>query len=113
MQDRVLNIPAGDTTATITVPIRSDSQDEYDEAFVLWLHDPELLSLHNTHAIATILDDDPGWWIGDVSGGETGGVVEFTVVRDPPAVGSFTLQSRWPTVAPSAVATAQIRAWTT
>ena len=90
--DGILNIPAGDTTATITVPIRSDSQDEYNEVFVLRLHDPELLSLHNTHAIATILDDDPGWWIGDVSGSETGGVVEFTVVRDPPAVGSFTLQ---------------------
>lgn len=87
----MLNIPAGDTTAEITVPILDDSDDEYDEALVLRLHDPDLLTLGVTHTVAIIEDDDPGWWIGDTSATE-GGSLLFPVENDPPAGASFTLQ---------------------
>ena len=92
IDNALVTIPAGDTTATITVPILADTKDEYDEVFVLRLHDPVLLELTETLVIATITDDDPGWWIGDTGGSETAGTVEFKVLRDPPVTAPITLQ---------------------
>ncbi|MCY3618169.1 MAG: hypothetical protein OXG66_10880 [Acidimicrobiaceae bacterium] len=79
----------GVSTATITVPILSDSNDELDETFLLILSDPSLLELGDSSAVGTITDDDPGWTIDDQSvwennsAGENGEpVMVFNVVRD-------------------------------
>ena len=90
--DDILTFAAGETTATITVPIRDDTVDEYDEAFVMQLYDPVGVAFANESALATIADDEPGWWIGDAAGSEDSGTVSFLVRRDPPADAAFTLQ---------------------
>ena len=90
--DGILTFAAGQTTATITVPIRDDTVDEYNESFVLQLYDPVDLEFANESAVATIADDEPGWWIDDAAGSEDSGTVSFLVRRDPPADAAFTLQ---------------------
>ena len=90
--DGILNFDAGETTATIVVPIRDDTVDEYDEAFVLQLYDPADLEFANESAVATIADDEPGWRIDDATGSEDSGTVSFLVRRDSPAGAAFTLQ---------------------
>ena len=53
-----LEIPAGQTTATINVPIVGDLLDEFDETFKVNLSSPAGASLVNTTALGTILDND-------------------------------------------------------
>ena len=77
-----LNIPAGDTTATITVPILADSVDEADETFLLVLTNPDTLEFRDSTAVGTITDDDPGWVIDDRSVREDAGSMVFRVQRD-------------------------------
>ena len=76
-----LNIPAGDTTATITVPLLGDTTDEYDEKFVLEFYDPDELIFSDTRAVVTITDDDDGWHISDDTEAEGDDLV-FVVTRD-------------------------------
>ena len=77
-----LNIPAGDTTATIAVPILADSVDEADETFLLVLTNPDTLEFRDSTAVGTITDDDPGWVIDDRSVREDAGSMVFRVQRD-------------------------------
>ena len=47
---------AGDSTATVAVPIAADTTDEPDETFLLKLSDPEGLNLVDREAVGTIRD---------------------------------------------------------
>jgi len=82
----------GSTTATVSVPIRPDTVDEPDEAFVLQLHGDGDIELSDAEAVALIVDDDPGWWIGDAPAAEGAGTMRFVVRRDEPAGAAITLR---------------------
>ena len=77
-----IDIPAGATTATISVPIIADTADEEDETFLLVLTTPNNLEFRDTVAVGTIIDDDDGYWIRDRSVWENAGTMDFTVQRD-------------------------------
>ena len=77
-----LTFPAGATSATISVPIIHDTDDEADETFELVLSNPVNLEFLDGVAIGTIVDDDPGWVIDDRSVREDAGSMVFTVIRD-------------------------------
>ena len=77
-----LTFPAGATSATISVPIIHDTDDEADETFELVLSNPVNLEFLDGVAIGTIVDDDPGWVIDDRSVREDAGSMVFTVTRD-------------------------------
>ena len=78
-----LDIAAGETTATISVPIIGDSIDEeLEETFLLELSHAEALEFSDTAAVGTIVDDDPGWVIDDRGVLEDSGSMVFTVTRD-------------------------------
>ena len=79
-----LTIAAGADTATISVPIRDDAVDEYNEFFVLQLYGADGLHLQHGSALGRIIDDDPGWLINDTSAGEGDANVTFTIERDQP-----------------------------
>ena len=89
-----LNIPAGDTTATISVPIIGDTADEADETFLLVLHSPENLEFRDRVAVGTITDDDDGHWIRDRSVWENAGTMDFTVQRDHTSASPVTVDYR-------------------
>lgn len=86
-----LEIPAGTTTATISVPIIGDAVDEPHETFRLVLSNPELLAMGDSVAIGTITDDDDGWTIDDPSVWEDAGSIEFTVARDHTSANAVTV----------------------
>ena len=86
-----LQIAAGETTATISVPIIGDSADELDETFLLELSAPSGLELRDSAAVGTITDDDPGWVIDDRGVWEDAGSMEFTVTRDHTSTSAVTL----------------------
>ena len=87
-----LNIAAGETTATISVPIIGDNIDEeLDETFLLELSEPEGLAFSKSAAVGTIVDDDPGWVIDDRSVWEDAGTVVFTVTRDHTGTSAVTV----------------------
>lgn len=67
-----LEIPAGQTTATINVPIAGDLLDEADETFVVNLSSATNAFLVKTVGVGTIVDDDsaPSLTITDVSQNE-------------------------------------------
>ena len=90
-----LNIPAGDTTATISVPIIADSVDEADETFLLVLTNPDTLEFRDSTAVGTITDDDPGWVIDDRSVREDAGSMVFTVRRDHTSPADVTVEYRF------------------
>ena len=90
-----LNIPAGATSATISVPIIGDSVDEPAETFLLVLSDPELLAMGDSVAVGTITDDDPGFWIDDRRVWENVGTMTFTVVRDHTSTGAVAVGYRF------------------
>lgn len=54
-----LFIPAGQLTATFSVPIINDSIREYDERFIARLSNPVNAHILDGEGIATIIDDDP------------------------------------------------------
>ena len=89
-----LNIPAGATSATISVPIIGDSVDEPAETFLLVLSDPELLAMGDSVAVGTITDDDPGFWVDDRSVWEDAGSMDFTVRRDHTSASAVTVNYR-------------------
>ena len=92
-----LDIAAGETTATISVPIIGDDIDEeLEETFLLELSDAEALEFSDSAAVGTITDDDPGWVIDDASvwedaGTEDAGSMVFTVIRDHTSTNAVTL----------------------
>ena len=86
-----LQIAAGETTATISVPIIGDSADELDETFLLELSAPNGLELRDSTGVGTITDDDPGWVINDRGVREDAGSMVFTVNRDHTSTSAVTL----------------------
>ena len=90
-----LNIPAGDTTATIAVPILADSVDEADETFLLVLTNPDTLKFRDSTAVGTITDDDPGWVIDDRSVREDAGSMVFRVQRDHTSTADVAVEYRF------------------
>ncbi len=54
----VKSIPAGATTATITVPIKGDTAVEPDETFNVKLTAPTRVKITDTTAVGTIRNDD-------------------------------------------------------
>ena len=91
-----LNIPAGDTTATISVPIIADTADEADETFLLVLSNPDTLEFRDRVAVGTIVDDDPGFWIeDDRSVRENAGSMVFTVQRDHTSTADVAVEYRF------------------
>ena len=86
-----LTFPAGATSATISVPIIHDTDDEADETFELVLSNPVNLEFLDGVAIGTIVDDDPGWVIDDRSVREDAGSMVFTVIRDHTSTNAVTL----------------------
>ena len=89
-----LDIPAGATTATISVPIIADTSDEEDETFLLVLTSPENLDFRDGVAVGTITDDDDGYWIRDRSVWENAGTMDFTVQRDHTSTSPVTVNYR-------------------
>lgn len=67
-----LKIPAGQTSATISVPVNGDVLDEVDENFVLRLASPSNAVLQKAAGIGTIIDndDEPTLTITDVTQAE-------------------------------------------
>ena len=87
-----LPIPAGQTTATITVPIYNDSADEADESFLLELTQASALEFSDSTAVGIITDDDPGWWVNDVSVREGTSTMQFSVQRDHTSTTAVTVE---------------------
>ena len=52
-------IPAGQTSTTVTVPVRGDTLDEPDETYAVDLSGVSGASVIDGHAVGTIADDDP------------------------------------------------------
>ncbi len=66
MTSGTATIPAGSTTATITVPVLGDRLDEFDENFFVALSNPVGATLDIDQAEGSIIDDDdPGDKTGD------------------------------------------------
>jgi CSLREA domain-containing protein len=82
----VVTIPAGQTSATVSVPILNDLVDEDDETFQCVLYAPEGAIIADNIGIATIVDDDraPSLSINDLSVGE-GGQARFIVTLSAPS----------------------------
>ena len=91
-----LSLAAGDTRATVTVPIIADLSDEFDETFLLKLSNPVGLVFRDTVAVGTIFDDDDGWWVDDLSVWEnnTDGEMTFTIERDHTSTNAVTVNYR-------------------
>ncbi len=64
-----LEIPAGQTSATINIPITGDLIDEFDETFTINLSSPTNASIVDSVGAGTIIDNDaePSLTVGDVS----------------------------------------------
>jgi chitinase len=52
-------IPAGQTSTTVTVPVRADTLDEPDETYAVDLSGVSGAAVLDGHAVGTIADDDP------------------------------------------------------
>ena len=80
-----VTVPAGDTTATVSVPILADDVYEADEFFFVDLSDPTLAALSSDiRALITIVDDDspPTLSVGGAQPvSESAGPLVFTVTR--------------------------------
>ena len=89
-----ITFAAGETTATITVPITNDSIDEPDETFLLVLSNPDNIEFGDGVGVGKIKDDDPGWWVDDdvVTEADGGATASVTVHRDHTRASPFTLQ---------------------
>ena len=77
----VLNISAGATTASFSVPILQDTLDELDETFFVNLTSAVNASIADAQGIGTITDDDPTptLSINDVTVNEATATANFTV----------------------------------
>ena len=58
-QNKVVNFGVGETTKTVTVPIKSDLADEFDETFTVNLSEPDNMTISDGQGLGTILDNDP------------------------------------------------------
>ena len=98
-------IPAGQTTATINVPVAGDLLDEFDETFKLNLSSPSGASLVNTTALGTIVDNDaePTLTISDVSRSESD-LSQFVLTVSLSAPSGKTILFRYATADGTAVA---------
>jgi ribose 5-phosphate isomerase len=98
-------IPAGQTTATIDVPVAGDLLDEFDETFKLNLFSPSGASLVNTSALGTIVDNDaePTLTISDVSRSESD-LGQFALTVSLSAPSGKTILFRYATADGTAVA---------
>ena len=87
-----LNIPAGATTGTVSVPVAGESAFEADETFVVNLTNPTSATIGDNQAVGTIVNDDavPSITISDVSQTEgNAGTTTFTfVVTVTPVIAS-------------------------
>jgi hypothetical protein len=55
----ILTIPAGQTSRTVTVPVRGDTIDEYNETFSVNLSNASGATIADSRGVGTIRDDDP------------------------------------------------------
>ena len=90
---QTLSIPPNTRTATITVPVTDDSDDEGDESFTVTLSRPTNAAIGDGVGLGTITDNDggqppetPSLDINDVTVNEGAGGAVFTVTLSP-AVG--------------------------
>jgi hypothetical protein len=85
----ILTIPAGDPSATISVPIKGDTTVEPDETFFVNLTNPTGATLADNQAVGTITNDDSATiTIGDVSlaeGNSGTANMNFTVTLSNPS----------------------------
>lgn len=80
--ERFVNIPAGQTSHSITIPILEDELDEDDETFFIDLDNPINVSITNSNETVTIIDNDDSPNIilgGDKSVFETEGTLQYPV----------------------------------
>lgn len=92
-----VEIPAGATQATVSVPVHGDAQFEPDEDFFLSLSDPVGAALGNAEATGTILNDDPGpgtlqLGTSSYSVSESAGALSVTVTRSGGTSGSASVK---------------------
>ena len=82
-----LSIPAGQTSATITVPISDDSLDELDENLLIDLANPSDVTVIDNQAQITIIDNDPPPMlsIGKVTVNESDGSANVIITLDTPS----------------------------
>jgi hypothetical protein len=80
-------IAAGDTSATFSVTIASDTLDEDDETFYASLSNAINAWINDYDGMATITDDDepPTVSINSAAGSESSGLIEFTVSLSAPS----------------------------
>lgn len=80
-QSGTVTILAGQSTATILVPIIHDTLDENDETFLVTISNPSNATLASAQAVVTIIDNDaaPTLTIEDASIIEVSGNLAFTV----------------------------------
>ena len=90
-----VTVPAGQTTATIAVPIRDDDGDEWEETFEVNLSDPSNATVHDGQGIGTITDDDTAGITVEPTGGlttsEAGATATFTVVLNTKPTGDVAI----------------------
>ncbi len=55
----VLNFAVGETSKTITVPVRGDLNDEFDETYTVELTEADSLTISDASGLGTIVDNDP------------------------------------------------------
>jgi hypothetical protein len=101
-----LKIPAGQTSATVSVPVAGDLLDEFDETFIVRLASPANASITKATGTGTIIDNDaaPTLTISDASATEgffTGGIT-FNITLSAPS--GKPISFRWTTADGSAVA---------
>ena len=84
--DDILVIPAGNTSATISVPIINDDIDEDDEIFNVILYLPQQATIADNVGACTIVDDDraPSFSINNLTVSE-GGEAKFTITLSAPS----------------------------
>jgi hypothetical protein len=76
----IVTIPAGEMSATVSVPVVNDSLIETDENFSLTISTPVAATIGKAAGVATIIDDDSAVLsIDSVSAVETAGTMMFTV----------------------------------
>ncbi|MCB1100658.1 MAG: hypothetical protein KDN22_34165, partial [Verrucomicrobiae bacterium] len=87
-----ITIPAGQTTATITVPIINDNIDELDETFTVQLSNPINAPLKTASATITIEDDDVSIVsISDAFASEDAETITFALSLSNPASRAVTI----------------------
>ncbi len=106
-------IPAGQTTRTISVPVRGDLLDELDETFSVVITQVDGASLSDGTGVATIVDDDatPSLSVSDVTVTEgSGGTTRARFTVSLSAASGRTVQVAWATANDSALAGADYTA---